>query len=99
MNKRSCVEVNGLYLNSKGKEQSAKETVNTIINIFKEKKVDSVTMKWKEEHAMVRAKNHIPLANKNHSYEKKKNLYKKGEKWPRLICCGMALKRMGMLGG
>ena len=28
-------------------------------------------MKWKEEHAMVRAKNHIPLANKNQSYEKK----------------------------
>jgi len=65
MNKRSCAQVNGLYLNSKGKEQSAKKTVNTIINIFKEKKVDSVTMKWKEEHAMVRAKNQIPLANKN----------------------------------
>jgi len=62
----------GLHLNSRGKEQSAKITVNTIINIFKEKKVDSITMKWKEEHAMVRAKNHIPLASKNQSYEKKK---------------------------
>jgi hypothetical protein len=29
-------------------------------------------MKWKEEHAMVWEKNHIPLANKNQSYEKKK---------------------------
>lgn len=36
-----------LHLNSKGKEQSAKKTVNTIIIIFKEKKVDPVTMKWK----------------------------------------------------
>jgi hypothetical protein len=62
----------GLYLNSKGKEQSAKKTVNTIINIFKEKKADPITMKWKEEHAMVRVKNHIPLTSKNQSYEKKK---------------------------
>jgi hypothetical protein len=29
-------------------------------------------MKWKEEHAMVRANNHVPMANKNQSYEKKK---------------------------
>jgi hypothetical protein len=53
------------HLNSKGKEKSAKKTVNTIILIFKEKKVDPFTTKWKEEHVMVRAKNHIPLANKN----------------------------------
>jgi len=36
----------GLYLHSKGKEQSAKKTVNNIIIIFKEKKVDPITMKW-----------------------------------------------------
>jgi hypothetical protein len=58
----------GLHLHSRGKEQSAKKTVNTIINIFKQEKVDSITMKWKEKHAMVRAKIHIPLANKNQSY-------------------------------
>lgn len=69
----------GLHLNSKGKEQSPKKTMNTIIIIFKEEKVDPITMKWKEEHAMVRAKNHIPLANKNQSYEKKK-IYTRKEK-------------------
>jgi hypothetical protein len=36
-------------------------------------------MKWKEEQAIVRAKNHIPLANKNQSYEKKK-IYTRKEK-------------------
>jgi hypothetical protein len=37
----------GLHLNSKGKEQLTKKTMNTIIIIFKEKKVDPITMKWK----------------------------------------------------
>jgi hypothetical protein len=36
-------------------------------------------MKWKEEHAMDRKKNHIPLANKNQSYEKKKVDKRKGK--------------------
>jgi hypothetical protein len=29
-------------------------------------------MKWMEEHGMDREKNHIPLLNKNQSYEKRK---------------------------
>jgi hypothetical protein len=35
----------GLNLNSKGKEQSTKKTVNTIQDISNEKKVDPITMK------------------------------------------------------
>jgi hypothetical protein len=73
-NNASLTEVNlerdqftryGLHLNSKGKDQSAKKIVNTVKDILKEKKVDPVTMKRKEEHVMDRVKNHIPLANKN----------------------------------
>jgi len=70
----------GLHLNSKGKEESAKKTVNTIIIIFKGKKVDPITMKWKEEHVMVRAKN-VPLANKNQSYEKKILIQERRKAW------------------
>jgi hypothetical protein len=59
-----------LHLNSKKKEQSAKKIVNTIKDIFNEKKVDTITMNWMEEHVMDREKNHIPLVNINQSYEK-----------------------------
>ena len=61
-----------MHLNSKGKEQSAKKIVNTIKDIFNEKEVDTITMKWTEKHVMDREKNHIPLVNINQNYEKKK---------------------------
>jgi len=61
-----------LHLNSKWKEQSAKQIANTIKDILNGKEVDSITTKWTEEHVMDREKNHIPLVNINQSYEKKK---------------------------
>jgi citrate lyase gamma subunit len=73
-NNAALIEVNlerdqftryGLHLNSKVKDQSAKKTVNTVKDILNKKKVDPVTMKWKEEYVMDRVKNHIPLENKN----------------------------------
>jgi hypothetical protein len=69
-----------LHLNSKGKEQSAKETVNTTKDILNGKEVDPVTMKWTEEHVMNREKKHIPLVNINQSYEKKRNESRKDKK-------------------
>jgi len=62
-----------LHINSKGKEQSAKQIVNTMKDILNEKEVDPITMKWMEEHVMDREKKYIPLVNINQSYEKKKN--------------------------
>lgn len=67
------------WFSSTFKEDRRVSQENTIIIIFKEKKGDPITMKWKEEQAIVRAKNHIPLANKNQSYEKKK-IYTRKEK-------------------
>lgn len=40
--------------------------------ILNKKWVYPVTMKWTDEHVMDREKNHVPLANKNQSYEKEK---------------------------